>query len=75
LVLAVIVGVISAIVTLVIMMLIIWKYFTARKDRLEFEKFKKEQEGSLWEGVSTVIFIYFIHAHACIFITLMHIYT
>jgi len=62
----------GAIVFLGILMIIIWKLVAARKDRLEFEKFKKEQESSKWGKVSTVMFIYFIHAHACIFITLMH---
>jgi len=72
LVLALVVGVFAAIITLGILMLSIWKCVAARKDRIEFEKFKKEQESSLWGGVSTVMFIYFIHAHACIFITFIH---
>ena len=72
LVLAIIVGVFAAIVTLGIMMLSIWKFIDARKEKIEFEKFKKEQESSQWGRVSTVMFIYIIHAHACIFITLMH---
>jgi len=71
LVLAVIVGVAAAIITLGIMLLSIWKYFVLRKEKHEFTKFMNEQGKSQWAPVSTFMFIYFIHAHACIFITLM----
>jgi hypothetical protein len=71
LVLAVIAGVVAAILTLGILMLSVWKCVALRKEKLEFMKFKNEQEKSQWGVVSTFRFIYFIHAHACIFITLM----
>ena len=52
-------------------MVIAWKLVVLRKEKLEFEKFKDEQVRSQWGVVSTFKFIYFIHAHARIFITLM----
>jgi hypothetical protein len=71
LVVAAIVGAFLAILTLGIVLLSAWKCVVSRKEKLEFAKFLKEQESSEWKGVSTVMFIYFIHAHACMFVTLM----
>lgn len=71
LVLAILVGVVVAILALGIVMLSIWKCYVLRKEKQEFVKFKNEQERSQWGVVSTFMFIYFVHAHARVFITLM----
>jgi len=66
------VGVFAAIVMLGMIVLSIWKCVTLRKEKLEFQKFINEQEKSQWGVVSTFLFIYFIHAPAHVFMTLMH---
>jgi len=45
-------GICAVIITLGIMMLSVWKCVALRKEKLEFEKFKNEQERSQW-GVAT----------------------
>jgi hypothetical protein len=72
LVLAAFAGIFAAIVTLGITLLSVWKCNAVRKDKREFVKFKNEQERCQLGDVSTFMFIDFMHAHARIFITLMH---
>ena len=65
LVLAVIGAVFAAIFLLGIILISVWKCVTVRKDKLEFIKFKNEQERSQWGVVSTFcLFILYIHMHA-----------
>jgi protocadherin alpha len=53
----VIMAIFGAIVFLGILMIIIWKLVAARKDRLEFEKFKKEQESSKWGKGTSPLYV------------------
>jgi hypothetical protein len=71
-VLAAFAGIFAAIVTLGITLLSVWKCNAVRKERLEFAKFQNEQERCQLGNVSTFMFIDFIHARACIFVTLIH---
>jgi hypothetical protein len=51
------VAVAISILALGICMLGVWKYVAVRKDRLEFLKFKNEQENAKWNLVSTLLWI------------------
>ena len=51
-VLAIVLGVIFAIVLIGIILLLIWKLFVTIHDRREFAKFEKERENASWDMVS-----------------------
>jgi hypothetical protein len=63
--LAIFTGVFAAIIALGIVVVGIWKCVAIRKEKLEFMKFKNEQEKSQWESVSNFcLFILYVHMHA-----------
>lgn len=57
--LAIFVGIFAAIVTLGIVILSVWKCVVLRKEKLEFLKFKNEQEKSQWGVVSNLVYLFY----------------